>query len=279
MRKRRILVLLLCATAGLSLAQFRRDQNSDRSDVPQWELNKEFSKDVFTFVRIKYSSGGRIGGYYSGDWRWRIDSPDSDLNLSYRLQQITSLKVNPDFRVLELTDKELFDYPFIYIVEPGDLLLSEDEVKALRRYLLSGGFLMVDDFWGEVQYANFYREIKRVLPEREPVELPMDHHVFNCVFPLNKMEKNQLQVPNVNTGTMSQRTHVTWEYHEGEACRDVHIKGIFDDKGRMMVVICHNTDLGDGWEWEGNNQYYFREFSEKIAYPLGINIIFYAMTH
>ena len=106
------------------------------------------------------------------------------------------------------------------------------------------------------------------------MELPMDHSIFHCVFPL-KMEKNQLQVPNFQTGEYSQYTGVTWE-RDG---RDVHFRAIFDDKGRMMVMICHNTDNGDGWEREGVYQYYFREFSEKKAYPLGINIVFYAMTH
>jgi hypothetical protein len=78
---------------------------------------------------------------------------------------------------------------------------------------------------------------------------------------------------------MSQYTGVTWERADGEECREVHFKAIYDDKGRIMVIICHNTDLGDGWEREGEYKYYFKEFSEKIAYPLGINIVFYAMTH
>ncbi len=92
------------------------------------------------------------------------DWPDSDLNFSFRLQQLTSLKVNPDPISLRLTDERLFDYPFIYMIEPGALEFSEDEVKTLRRYLLNGGFLMVDDFWGEYQWRNFYEQIKRRLP-------------------------------------------------------------------------------------------------------------------
>jgi hypothetical protein len=120
--------------------------------------------------------------------------------------------------------------------------------------------------------------MKRVLPEREFVELPMDHPVFQSVFPL-RVSKNELQVPNFMTGESSQHTGVTWEYHDGEECRDVHIRALFDEKGRMMVIACHNTDNGDGWEREQEFHYFFREFSEKRAYPLGINIIFYAMTH
>jgi hypothetical protein len=189
------------------------------------------------------------------------------------------MKVDPDGRVLNLTDPELFDYPWIYMVGPGSLLLRADEVTILRRYLLNGGVLMADDFWGERQWQVFHREIKRALPERDFVELPMEHPIFHCVFDL-KMPKNGLQTPNYRAGENSQYNGgVTWEFHDGEACREVHVRAIFDDKGRIMVIATHNTDNGDGWEREGEYEYFFREFSEKRAYPLGINIIFYLMTH
>ncbi len=244
-------------------------------DFPTWTNPPGFEKDVFTFVRVRYHRdpyGPRSAGYCF------IDFPDSDLNLSYRLQQLTSLRVDPDGRVLSLTDPELFEYPFIYMVEPGALRFEEAEVIALRRYLLNGGFLMADDFWGPRQWENFEREMKRVFPAREFVELPMDHPVFHCVFDLGT-SKNGLQTPNYWTGENSQSTGVTWEYHDGVECRDVHIRALLDEKGRMMVIACHNTDNGDGWEREQEFQYFFTTFSEKRAYPLGINIIFYAMTH
>jgi hypothetical protein len=185
---------------------------------------------------------------------------------------MTSLKVDPAGKVLEITDPALFHYPWIYIVEPGYLLFTEQEVAILRKYLLNGGFLMVDDFWGEREWLNFYRQIKRVFPDREPVDLPLEHPVFHCVFDL----KEKPQIPSIPWGIESQYTGVTWERPDA---REVHIRGISDDLGRLMVIICHNTDLGDGWEREGENEYYFHEFSEKKAYPLGINIVFYAMTH
>lgn len=237
------------------------------------QVAPRFKHDVFTFVRIRYASMGRYG------WseKWETDYPDADVNLAFRLQQVTALSVDPQGKVLGLTEKELFDYPFIYIVEPGDLVFAEGEVEALRRYLLGGGFLMVDDFWGEDEWDNFYQEIRRVFPDREAQELPLDHPIFHSVFDL----KARPQIPNVGLGTESQLPGSryygrTWERPDA---REVHYRGIFDDKGRMMVVICHNTDLGDGWEREGENEIYFREFSERWAYPLGINILFYAMTH
>ena len=240
---------------------------TDRRGVPDWEVDPHFKSDVFTFVRIKYGSGR---GGWGGDWT--TDYPDAELNFSYRLQQVTSLKVNPTPKVLELTDEELFDYPFIYIVEPGDLYFTEEEVAALRKYLLNGGFLMVDDFWGEYEWENFREQIGRVFPEKEPQELDLSHPIFHCVFDL----KEKPQLPSINVAQRYRGTEITWERQDA---KDPHYKAIFDDKGRMMVIICHNTDNGDGWEREGEDEWYFREFSEKKAYPVGINIVFYAMTH
>jgi hypothetical protein len=255
--------------AGVTLAQRYRD----RRDVPYWQTDKQFEHDVFTFARIRYSSG--YGGGYRGRWgrgRWATDYPDSDLNFSYRLHQLTAMEVNPDGIVLELTDPDLVNYPFIYIVEPGDLAFSQAEVQALRNYLLNGGFLMVDDFWGEDEWWNFYYEIKRVFPNREPVEIGLDHPIFHAVFDL----KEKPQIPSITHALQGRPYGITWERDDA---REVHYKALYDDKGRMMAIICHNTDLGDGWEREGENEWYFHEFSEKKAYPLGINIVFYAMTH
>ena len=252
-----------------------REAPSHSTETPNWTNAPGFERDVFTFVRIRYSRSAYrpwAAGY------WITDFPDSDLNLSYRLQQVTSIKVDPNGRVLRITDKDLFNYPWVYMVEPGRLLFEDEEVPILRRYLLNGGFLMADDFWGELQWQNFYQQMKRVFPDREPVELPMDHPIFHCVFDLSG-PKNKLQVPNVRWGIASEYTGVTWERHDGEECTEVHIKAILDDKGHIMVLATHNTDNGDGWEREGESDYFFHNFSERISYPLGINIIFYAMTH
>ncbi|MBL7187501.1 MAG: DUF4159 domain-containing protein [Phycisphaerae bacterium] len=280
MRKSRWLIVLFIVASlagGLTFAQ--RRYYGDRAGVPKWEPDKEFSKDVFTFVRIRYSSRYGGGGYGRGRGHrgrggggWTTDYPDSDLNFSYRLQQLTSMEVDPNGLVLELTDERLFDYPFIYIVEPGDLAFSEEEVKALRRYLLNGGFLMVDDFWGEDEWYNFYYEIKRVFPDREPIPLDYTEPIFHRPFEL----KDRPQIPSIGYALGGRSYGVTWERQDA---REVHYKALYDDKGRIMAIICHNTDLGDGWEREGENEWYFHEFSEKSAYPLGINIVFYAMTH
>ena len=275
-----VAILCLLVTAAVVIAQYEmwntdadyrtaREAPSHSTGTPEWKNEPGFDKDVFTFARIKYSRNPYAWGSAG---RWITDFPDSDLNLSYRLQQMTSLKVDPDGRVIKLSDPELFDFPWIYMVEPGGLMLTDEEVPILRRYLLNGGFLMVDDFWGEREWANLEHEMKRVFPERELIELPLDHPLYHCVFEI----QSKGQVPNVWLGRRSQYTGVTWERPDAKV---VHHRAIFDDKGRIMVIATHNTDNGDGWEREGEDEYYFRTFSEKIAFPLGINIVFYAMTH
>jgi hypothetical protein len=306
------LVGLLVIAGGISLGQpsgpssRRRTPTltipDDRAGVPNWKIDEHFPNDVFTFVRIEYDSyaggdyggrwfggqggfggrrgfGGRgrrggYGGYGYGGGRWATDWPDSDLNFSFRLQQLTSLKVNPEPITMRLTDKQLFDYPFIYIIEPGALSFSPDEAAALRHYLLNGGFLMVDDFWGDWALQNFLAQMKRVFPEDQyaPRELRLDHEIFRCVYRL----KEKPQVPSIHQWLWN--PGVTYEDH-GPGSETVHYMGIEDDKGRLMAILCHNTDLGDGWEREGENEEYFHEFSEKKSYPMGINIVTYAMTH
>jgi hypothetical protein len=267
-------VLLLIA--GVALAQrgpfMRREfrpEMVDRGGVPEWKNDERFKSDVFTFVRVRYSSGGGYGGRGGN---WATDYPDSDLNFSYRLHELTALEVDPNGKILDLTDEAIFDYPWMYLIEPGRMSLSEAEVQGLRKYCLNGGFLMVDDFWGDYEWQNFYDNIKRVFPDRDPLELPLEHEIFHCVYDL----KMKPQVPSIHSW---QATGLTYEQGHGGDVQTVHYKGIFDDKGRMMVIICHNTDLGDGWEREGESVEYFKEFAEKWSYPLGINIVTYAMTH
>lgn len=284
MKRLNIVLVLVLGTASLVMAQRRwgrgwygdaesyrtaREVPSHSTGTPTWTNEPGFERDAFTFVRVRYE---RSPYAYRSAGLWSTDLPDSDLNLSFRLQQMTSMKVDPDGRILSLTDKELFDFPFLYMVEPGGLQLTEAEVPILRKYLLNGGFLMVDDFWGEREWANVEREFKRVFPERAFVELPLDHPIYHCVFDIQAKG----QVPNVQLGIESQFDGVTWER---EDAREVHHRVILDDQARIMVIATHNTDNGDGWEREGEDDYYFHHFSEKIAYPLGINILVYAMTH
>lgn len=242
-------------------------RSRQRSELPTWEPKPGFTHDTFTFARIKYVS--RTG---RRSQTWDTDYPDSDRNFSFRLHQVTSLNIASEPKVLELTDPDLPNYPFIFMSGVGGLMLNDAEAKALRQYLLNGGFLMVDDFWGEAEWANFYGEIKKSFPEREPTELPLEHPIFHTIFDL----KEKPQLPNIFIAMRYRGTGVTWEREDAKV---PHYRGLFDDKNRLMAVICHNTDNGDGWEEEQTNPYYFTEFSEKKAYPLGINLVVYMMTH
>jgi hypothetical protein len=271
-RLRKIRVLCLCGVlaAVVALSQsrgWRRQRSYDRGNVPQWQLEPEFARDCFTFARIKYQSWTQ-----RRSMTWDTDYPDSDVNLSFRLHQLTALRVHQEGKVIELTDPELFNFPFIFMSGVGGLVLDDEEAKALRRYLLSGGFLMVDDFWGEAEWSNFAGEFRKVFPDRKPLDLTLEHPIFHAVFDL----KEKPQIPNIMIGMRYRDTGITWERDDA---KEPHYRAIFDDRKRMMVMICHNTDLGDGWEEEGTDPYYFATFSEPKAYPLGINILFYAMTH
>lgn len=267
--------LVLAATALLFVpaSQRGRRRNEDpRRGVPEWELAPEFRDDAFTFVRIEYDSYRSRWSPY-GDWA--TDWPDSDLNFSFRLQQLTSLAVDPDGLTMRLTDPRLFEHPFAYMIEPGEMTLDQEEALALRRWCMNGGFLMVDDFWGDDEWNNFARELRRVFPDREPVDVPLSHEIFHCVYDL----RVKPQVPSINVARRGRYSGVTWESRPGASTSQAQYKAVYDDDGRIMVFICFNTDLGDGWEREGEDEWFFHEFSEKKAYPMGINIVTYALTH
>ena len=240
--------------------------------TPTWTNAPGFEADDFAFTRIIFKSTGVRGGGV-GAWGWLNDYPDSDLNLSFRLQQMTSMQVNPDGRVLKLTDPALFDSPFIYMVKPGNLELREEEVTVLRKYLLNGGVLLADDFWGSGLWNNFERQMARVLPGRKWAELKMEHPLFHTVFNLT-MPMKELQVPSIRRFERE-----TGGYRTGPDEEEMHVRAWLDDKLRVLILATHNSDNGDGWEREGENDVYFHTFSEKRAYPLAINLLVYIMTH
>ena len=285
-----LLMLAVAVLAAAGMAQWTRDpggrsgrggfgggSRGGRAGVPDWENDAELPHDKFTFARVQYSGYGRG---FSG---WRVDYPNADLNFSYRIEQLTAIKADPNGTLVEFTGDRLKEHPFVYITDPRSMSLGEDEIEGFRKYLLNGGFFMVDDFWSESEWETFYREMKRVFPNIEPVDLAVDHPLFNHVFPLN--EKPQVPsedwyVDRFATPQQALDSGVTWETKRYETMPPKpHYYAYFDKKGRMMGVACHNTDIGDGWEEEGATPWYFKHFSEPKSYPMGINILIYAMTH
>jgi hypothetical protein len=263
-----------------------RETDSHSSGTPNWTNTAGFEQDVFTFARVIFQNDpspryGRGGGRFR--WLgWWVDYPDADLNFSFRLQQVTSMKTDPDARVIKLTDPALTDYPLLYMEHAGYMRLSEDEVMILRKYLLNGGALLVNDFWGQEEWNGFSRELNRALPGRPWTELTTDHPVFNSIYdlrgPMNRLQVPTIQFWNRNYDPRDPDSELQTIYR-GEGYKQMHVQAIYDDRQRMMVLAIHNSDVSDGWEREGENEEYFRQFSEKVAYPLGINIIFYLMTH
>ena len=250
------------------LGGFGEPRMKDRSEFPMWKIESPFQADVFTFARIKYTSLD-----LSRFNRWTNDYPDSDWNFSYRLQELTTMKVDPNGRVLELTDPELFNYPFLFMNGVGTLQFSPDEADALRRHLLNGGFLMVDDFWGEAEWESMKAQMQLVFPNQEPIDLPLSHELFHVVYDL----KEKPQVPDIRTWRGGSRFETNHALPHGDKLP--HFQAYYDDNERIVALLCHNNDLGDGWEREGANTDYFQTFSVPFSYPMGINIITYAMTH
>jgi hypothetical protein len=149
--------------------------------------------------------------------------------------------------------------------------LSQAEADALRAYLEGGGFLMVDDFWGEAEWKNLALEIKKAFPTSKFVELPLEHPVFHSFYRI----REKPQVPSIHLALARRDEGVTWEREDG---KEPHYRGLVNDQGRLLAILCHNTDLADGWEREGIDEYFTQEFSLKKAFPMGINIIVFALS-
>lgn len=261
------------STGGAGMGNRMGAGNRDpRAGVPTWTVDERFRQDVFTFVRLRYSTGRGRGG-------WAVDYPGADLNLSYRLEQLTSMKVDPEGLVMDIDDPELQNYPFAFIIDPRSMVLNSGEALALKKYLLGGGFLMIDDFWGDQMMDHLLGELEKVFPDRKPVSLPLEHPIFHTPYPIGMKP----QVPSEDSAHRTKDMpdpYRTWEDEiSWENPQPPDYRAILDDRGRVMLLICWNTDLSDGWEEEGVSQWFFENYSEKLSYPMGVNIIFHALTH
>jgi len=239
---------------------------------PRWAQAQDFDGS-FLFCR----------GYYTSGWRersgsgWNTDYPGADNNFSVRLAELTRVPVRFDVTrqpvhvVVSLSDPMLYRCPIVFMSDVGTADFTAEEVDALRKYFLKGGFMWVDDFWGTSAWNNWEEQIARVLPRGEfPIrDIPIEHPVMRTLYAVKAVP----QVPNIgfwrsSGGATSERG---WDSDE------VHFRGIQDDRGRLMVVITHNTDIADTWEREGENQDYFDTFS-PTGYAVGVNVFLYGMT-
>jgi hypothetical protein len=220
------------------------------------------------FVRIKYNyvtEGTSIQQDFYGE-PWAIDAPAAEQNLSRRLRTATAIQVE-DPIIRSLDDADLFTYPWIYFVEPGNLKLTDSDVATLREFLLRGGTAMFDDFHGPIEWDHFAAEMKRVFPNREIVDLPKEHAVFSCFYRLDGYP----QIP----GLGSFQAGRTWE-KGGYVAK---LRTILDDDGRPMLYVNWNTDMGDGVEWSNVEEFPGYIKYTAMAYRMAINEVVYALTH
>jgi hypothetical protein len=239
-----------------------RHQGADAGRAPVPVASDALPRHEFYFTRAIYSGYGR-GGYRGS---WSTDYPKADQQFLVGLRRLTNIDAYDLDHAVRLDDPAINRFPFLYTLEVGYMYLTEPEVLGLRRYLLAGGFLMVDDFHGTGEWYNFEEQMGRVLPEHKIVEIPLDHPLFNSVYRL----KEVVQVPVVGSGC---RGGPTWE-RDGYTA---HVRGIFDEHDRLMVAINWNTDLGDAWEWAELPCYPLKY--STYAWEVGINTIIYAMSH
>lgn len=226
----------------------------------------------FNFCRVMFSYSNMSDG--NG---WLVDYPRADINLSIRLAELTKTRISldasgePNHVVVRLTDPELFQCPFIMMTEVGSTYFDPEDAARLRDYLLKGGFLWADDFWGSYAWDHWAAEFSKVLPPSQyPIrDLPLDHPLFRSQFIVNRVP----QIPSINHWA---RTGGTSERYEDSA--EPHARGIADSRGRLLVLITHNTDFGDSWEREADDPTYFYKFSVD-GYAFGINVLLYAMGH
>ena len=225
-------------------------------------------KTEWAFGRLRYSGGGRFGGFRRGGrGAWGTDFPKADRQFVKGVARLTRLHARSAEQVIDLEDgDEVYYWPWLYAVEVGQWNLSDVECAKLRDYLLRGGFLMVDDFHGGYEWDIFMASMSRVFPDRTPVEIEDKDPIFHILYDLD----DKVQVP----GVAALNQGLTYERPDSQT---PHWRGIYDDKGRVMVAMTFNQDYGDAWEWA--DAPWYPEKMTGQAYRVGVNYIIYSMTH
>lgn len=243
--------------------------------APKWATPDDFDGS-FVYCRGYYEQVR----YEDGGMGWWTDYPGADNNFLVRLAELTTVAVKldktrqPNFVVVALTDPMLYRCPLLFMEDVGTLEFTEDEARALRIFLLKGGFLWVDDFWGTRAWNEWSRNISKVLPSGEfPIfDIPSTHPIMRALYDVKEVP----QIPSINfwygrgfQGRTSER---------GADSAIVHVRGVQDHQGRLMVLMTHNTDVADTWEREGESPEYFDRFS-PTGYAVGVNVVLYGLTH
>jgi hypothetical protein len=275
MRKAWMLTTGLLLVASVCAAQFGRGRGGSRGGFGQRPAAYASPGDFdggFQFCRLVFrqSADGDGAG-------WNVDYPRADINLSIRLSELSRAPVSMDDNnepkplLVNLSAPEISHCPFVMMTEPGAAYFTPQEAANLRTYLLKGGFLWADDFWGDYAWDFFENQIRQALPSATYpiVDLTIDHPIFHQMLSVPRL----IQIPGIGYWDGADRTS-----ERGRESATPHYRAINDDRGRVMVLFTHNTDFGDAYERESENPQYFMRFSVP-GYAIGINVIIYAMTH
>jgi len=270
---------LLASTAAQ--AELAICTTPQRPDCPQALTGP--SDQEFTFSRLVFADnqqaiddlGDRIGYPH-----WQADCSESEPHFIAALKRLTRLDTNDQSQSISLLNENIFDYPLLYVVEAGFASFSDREAETMREYLLRGGFLLVDDFHGSYQWQQFENWMGQVFPDREVVDIPPTHEIFNVHFPIDEF----IQIPGLRALCLNPGE--TWELpimkssaviESNTSRQQPRWRGVLDDDGRVMAIINWNMDLGDAWEHADMEEY--SALYTATAYRLGVNYVMYGMTH
>lgn len=280
MSRRRIVLLLTLAVAlgGSTAALAQRGRGGGRGGRlqagptrPARYAQPDDFDGGFQFCRVVFRQGNGDGA------GWNVDWPRADINLSVRAAELSRIPVSmestdtPKTVLVRLSSPEVFHCPFLMMSEPGGAYLDDAELANLRAYLLKGGFLWADDFWGDFAWDVWESQLRRALPSSTYpiVELPRTHPIFHQAYDATALP----QIPGIAYWDGGTRTS-----ERGPETATPHVRGISDAQGRLMVLMTFNTDLGDAYEREAENPAYFQRFSVP-GYAFGVNVLLYAMAH
>jgi hypothetical protein len=259
------LLITLAGGVLLSAAQYERHPNGiidmDGESFPPANPNE---KAEWTFARFRYDLGDEFGFYRFQ--RWAADYPKADRQFILGVKRLSRVQSRSTEQVVDADSDDLFNWPWIYIEDAGAWRLSERQAARLREFLLRGGFLMVDDSHGDQEWGNFLAGMRMILPNGPIEDLASEDELFHVAYDLD----DRVQVP--GTRYIWGRR---WRYTVDSATP--RWRAIRYDKGRIMVAICHNSDVGDAWEWADSAAY--PEHAASVAYRIGVNYIIYGMTH
>lgn len=268
----RVLVVSLAVLVMLPMLSYAQRFMQRSRNIIDGDVAADADGAEFHFARLIYSGDGMSDRFAGRGMSWTTDWPEAEHFFTEGVRRLSNVDTNAvslysgqGGERIKLGDDAMYDYPFLYAVEVGHWQLSADEARILRDYLDRGGFLMVDDFHGSAEWEQFVASLQKVFPDRAIIDTTDQSEVLHVVYDLD----TKLQIP----GLAALFNGVTYER---DGVKPTY-RGVYDDKGRMIVAINHNMDLGDAWEHADNPEY--PEKFTAMAYRYAVNYLVYAMTH